>query len=137
MLFLLIMLIAFYCNIMFRITLWVIFWNVGRISFHVFSIEKIKSIKNIHFFLAIFSWLVIYSFTVISIYESLYFWYSSRFFPVLSWFNATVAVYWKDLWYDLWLLFWFSSNQAYLYMVHLVSDFFYDICNTINKHNQR
>ena len=53
----------------------------------------------------------------------------------------TVTAYWKHLLSILLIVFFFFfcplSNQENLYMIHHNFILFYDICNTINEHNQR
>ena len=40
-------------------------------------------------------------------------------------------------WWSLLLLFWFSSTQENLYIIHHGLDLFYEIYNTVTEHNQR
>ena len=61
------------------------------------------------------------------------------FFPISSWFNATVTAYEKHLLSFLLIVFIvaFLSNQENLYVIHHDSDLFYDINITINEYTGR
>ena len=110
-----------------------------------FSIQNIKSncfIIFLKLFWNIFSWLKIYFFPVISIYKKLNFCYSLWIF---FWFLHDLMQLLKCIenicylfnWWNLLLLFCFLSNQQNLYAIYHNTDFFYDICHTINEHNRK
>ena len=81
-----------------------------------------------------------YSFQLYLFIKGLIFVIFCRSFFISSWFNPTLAAYWKHLLSFLMMGFvvaFFLSNQENLYMIHHYSDLFYDISSTINEHNWR
>ena len=123
-------------------TIWVIFCNISRIYFFFLSVQNIKSncyIIFLKFFLITFFWWKTYSLLVIFTYKRFNFCTLCVSFLNPSWLNATVTANWKHLSFLLieFIAFLFLSNQENLYMIHHHSHLFYNICNTINGHNQR
>ena len=88
----------------------------------------------------------------------IFFWWKINSFPVILYMKRLIFVIlcrsffyfliiWCDcsgilkafiiFWYNILFLFHFLSSQENLYMIHHDSYLFYDIYNTITKHNQR
>ena len=86
--------------------LWVKFWNVDRTYFFFFITKNT-------FFLIILFWWITYPFqiTYISI-KCLSFDIFCKFFPISSWFNATVSTNWKHL---LSLLSFYPIQRIYIW----------------------
>ena len=105
-------------------------FETRRIYF-IYSIKNIKSnnyIIFLKFFPIIFFWWKIYFFPVICIYKRFNFCYSLRSFLISSWFNITVAAYWKHLLAFLlmgFFVFWvFLFSQENLYMIITILVYF-------------
>ena len=123
-------------------TIWVMFWNIGRIYFFLFSIQNIKSNCSIIllklFRIIFFCWKFIPSQIWLFI-KDLIFVILLEYFSTSSWFNATVKAYWKYLFFLLArfiVVFLLFSNQKNLFMIHHNQDLFYDIYNKLNEHNR-
>ena len=127
-------------------TLWVLLWNVGRIYFLVFSVQNIKSNREVIFHnfspIIFFRWVIGYiSFQLYLFVKDLIFLIPSRFSLLFSRFKASVTAYWK--YFLSFLLIGFIV--AFLYFIQSGESmydpprfgFFYDIFNTTNEHNQR
>ena len=124
----------------------VLLWNVGRTYFFVFSVQNIKSNCEVIFHnfspIIFFRWVIGYvSFQLYLFVKHLIFVIPSRFSLLFSRFKASVTVYWKYFylfyWLDLLLPFCILSSLESLCMIHPDLDFFNDIFNTTNEHNQR
>ena len=122
------------------------FWIISRTYFFLFSMQNIKS-----------NWYIIFSFFPIVFFLmenwflsiSIFFIKGLLFacpFRIFSYFFIITSYdcysVWKAFiiffyWWELLLLFLFLCSQDNLYMIHHDSNLFYDIYNTINKHNPR
>ena len=126
-------------NLFFKI--WVMFWNINRIYFFIFSIKNIKSNCYIIFFIffpIIFFWWNIYSFLVLFIYKRFDFCYSLQMFSYffIIWRNCynilkAFIFCFIDRIYCCFFVFYPISR---IYMIHQNWDLFYEIYNTINEH---
>ena len=117
---------------------------IGRIYVFFFSIQNIKSNCSITFlkiFPIIFFWWKITPSQLYLLIKGLIFVILCGSFFISSWFNVTATAYWKHLLSFLLMGFivfiCFLSNQENLYIIHHDLDLFYDIYNTITRHNWR
>ena len=108
--------------------IWVMFWNVGRTYFLIYSIKKLKAIFRFfsHFFFHLSFQAVIFT------YKRLF----ADLFLISSQLNAPVAVFWKHL-LSFWLMGFmvpFLPNQENLIITHHIyfMAFIIQQMNTIN-----
>ena len=122
-------------------TLWVMFWNAGAIMYFLrhnnvfFLVYKIlRTIAKLFFSKfsqsSSFDGYFILSQLYLSI-KGLIFIFLYEFFPMSSWFNTSVAAYWKHLLSFLLMVFilafCFLSNKENLYLIQHNSSLFHDI----------
>ena len=119
-------------------TIWVMFWNIGRISFFSFlaykTLRAVVTLFSQFFCSIIFFWWKIYSFPFIFIFKRFNFCYSFSMFSyffhnLMQLLQRIESIYYLLYWQDLLLLFYFLVSQENLHMIHLDLNLFYDIYN--------
>ena len=122
--FLLIILIVFYCknNLLFKI--WIMFWCISRIYFSFLAYKRLRAIVELFssiFFELSFSIGKSISCELLTV-NSVIFVIFCGSFLTSTWFNVTATTYWKHLLYFLLIgfivAFCFLSSQKNLYMIH-------------------